>query len=49
MGPISTPLEPVLKWDFYQQVESPDHVLTIQTADQSLWANVLLTVGCRTG
>ena len=41
-------LEPVLKWDFYQQVESPDHVLTIQTADQSLWANVLLTMGCRT-
>ena len=41
-------LEPVLKWDFYQHVESPDHVLTIQTADQSLWANVLLTIGCRT-
>lgn len=41
-------LEPVLKWDFYKHVESPDHVLTIQTADQSLWANVLLTVGCRT-
>ncbi|MDO8539775.1 MAG: RbsD/FucU family protein [Opitutaceae bacterium] len=42
-------LEPVLKWDFYKHVESPDHVLTIQTADQALWANVLLTVGCRTG
>jgi L-fucose mutarotase len=41
-------LEPILKWDFYKHVESPDHVLTIQTADQSLWANVLLTVGCRT-
>ena len=41
-------LEPVLKWDFYQQVESADHVLTIQTADQALWANVLLTMGCRT-
>jgi L-fucose mutarotase len=41
-------LEPVLKWDFYKQVESPDHVLTIQTADQALWANVLLTIGCRT-
>lgn len=41
-------LVPILKWDFYRQVESPDHVLTIQTADQSLWANVLLTVGCRT-
>lgn len=40
-------LEPVLKWEFYQQVESPDHVLTIQTGDQALWANVLLTIGCR--
>jgi L-fucose mutarotase len=41
-------LEPILKWDFYKAVESPDHVLTIQTADQALWANVLLSVGCRT-
>jgi L-fucose mutarotase len=41
-------VEPILKWDFYRAVESPDHVLTIQTADQALWANVLLTVGCRT-
>ena len=40
-------LEPIPKWDFYQHVESPDHVLTIQTADQNLWANVLLTLGCR--
>jgi L-fucose mutarotase len=42
------PLEPILKWDFYKHVESADHVLTIQTADQALWANVLLTMGCRT-
>jgi L-fucose mutarotase len=41
-------LDPILKWDFYQAVESPDHVLTIQTGDQALWANVLLTIGCRT-
>lgn len=41
-------LEPILKWDFYQHVESPDHILTIQTGDRALWANVLLTVGCRT-
>jgi L-fucose mutarotase len=40
-------LEPILKWDFYQHVDSPDHILTIQTADQALWANVLLTLGCR--
>lgn len=42
------PLEPILKWDFYQHVESPDHVLTVQTGDHALWANVLLTMGCRT-
>lgn len=40
-------LEPILKWDFYKHVESPDHALTIQTADRSLWANVLLTIGVR--
>lgn len=45
---MSVALEPILKWDFYKAVESADHVLTIQTADQALWANVLLTVGCRT-
>jgi L-fucose mutarotase len=40
-------LEPILKWDFYEAVASADHVLTIQTGDQALWANVLLTLGCR--
>lgn len=40
-------LQPILKWEFYKQVESRDHVLTIQTGDQALWANVLLTLGCR--
>jgi L-fucose mutarotase len=41
-------LEPISKWDFYKAVESPDHVLTVQTGDQALWANVLLSLGCRT-
>jgi L-fucose mutarotase len=41
-------LEPIAKGDFYKAVESPDHGLTIQTADQALWANVLLRMGCRT-
>src|SRR5688572_2104301 len=44
----SLTLVPIVKWDFYKAVESPDHVLTIQTADQALWANVLLTIGVRT-
>ncbi len=43
-----TDVSPIPKWDFYQAVESPDHVLTVQTADTALWANVLVTVGCRT-
>jgi L-fucose mutarotase len=46
-GGLNLKLEPILKWDFYKHVESPDHALTIQTADQALWANVLLAVGCR--
>lgn len=45
---VAAPITPISKWDFYKAVESPDHVLTIQTDDQALWANVLLTVGCRT-
>jgi L-fucose mutarotase len=40
-------LEPIPKWEFYEAVSSPDHVLTIQTGDQALWANALLTIGCR--
>ena len=45
---IRAAIAPISKWDFYAAVESPDHILTVQTADQALWANVLLTVGCRT-
>jgi len=41
-------LKPIDKWQFYDAVKSNDHVLTIQTGDQALWANVLLTMGCRT-
>ncbi len=44
---INLSLEPIQKWEFYEVVASEDHVLTIQTADQSLWANILLTIGCR--
>ena len=44
---ISVELEPVDKWAFYEAVSTPDHVLTIQTADQQRFANVLLTIGVR--
>lgn len=40
-------LEPIQKWDFYAAVETPDHVLTIQTGDQQRFANVLLSIGVR--
>jgi len=44
---LDVELEPIQKWDFYDAVASRDHVLTIQTADQALWANLLLTIGVR--
>lgn len=40
-------LEPLEKWEFYEAVSTSDHVLTIQTADQQRFANVLLTIGVR--
>jgi L-fucose mutarotase len=40
-------LQPVDKWTFYEAVSTPDHVLTIQTADQQRYANILLTIGVR--
>ena len=41
-------LEPIVKWEFYKAVASVDHVLTVQTADQAPWANLLVSLGCRT-
>lgn len=41
-------LQPIMKWDFYAAVASDDHVLTVQTADMQPWANLLLSLGCRT-
>ena len=40
-------LEPIDKWPFYEAVATSDHVLTIQTADQQRYANLLLTIGVR--
>jgi L-fucose mutarotase len=40
-------LEPIEKWEFYETVATRDHVLTIQTADQQRFANLLLTIGVR--
>lgn len=40
-------LQPLDKWAFYDNVITPDHVLTIQTGDQQRYANLLLTIGVR--
>lgn len=40
-------LQPTEKWAFYDAVTTPDHILTIQTADQQRYANLLLSVGVR--
>ena len=44
---VEKKIEPIMKWEFYAAVESPDHVLTIQTGDDALWANVLISIGSR--
>lgn len=44
---VTAPLTPVEKWEFYEAVTTPDHVLTVQTADQQRYANILLTIGVR--
>ena len=40
-------LEPIEKWAFYDATATDDHVLTIQTADQQRYANILLSIGVR--
>ena len=44
---LDVQLQPIEKWEFYKAVATPDHVLTIQTADQQRFANLLLTIGVR--
>src|SRR4051812_41152487 len=44
---LSLALEPIEKWAFYDAVSTADHVLTVQTADQQRFANILLSIGVR--
>ncbi len=44
---VKLSINPIDKWEFYDAVATPDHVLTIQTADQQRYANILLSVGVR--
>ena len=45
---VEVALEPIEQFEFYKTVSQPEHVLTIQTGDQALYANLLLTIGVRT-
>ena len=40
-------IQSVDKWKFYESVMTADHVLTVQTADQQRYANILLHIGVR--
>jgi len=44
---LALELQPIEKWEFYKVVATHDHILTIQTADQQRFANLLLTIGVR--
>ncbi|MEI7459032.1 MAG: RbsD/FucU family protein [Pirellula sp.] len=44
---IGVELQPIEKWEFYKQVATDDHVLTVQTGDTQRYANILLSVGVR--
>lgn len=44
---LTLELEPIKKWAFYEAVATPDHVLTVQTADMQRFANLLLSIGVR--
>jgi L-fucose mutarotase len=44
---VDVSLQSINRWEFYEAASSPRHVLTIQTADQALYANLLLTIGVR--
>lgn len=43
----SLELHKIPKWDFYKAVETPDHILTVQTGDRQPFANLLLFIGVR--
>ena len=44
---LALTLQPIEKWAFYEAVKTPDHILTVQTADQQRYANILLAIGVR--
>ena len=45
---VELELDPIEQFELYKTVAQPEHVLTIQTGDQALYANLLLTIGVQT-
>lgn len=44
---LSFGLGVVEKWQFYKEVTVPSHILTVQTADTQIFANLVLDIGVR--
>lgn len=44
-GKVNVKLDPIERFAFYDAAGTPDVALTIQTADQRIYANLLLTIG----
>lgn len=42
---VNVELEPVERFNFYHEAGTPDVALTIQTGEQRIYANLLLTIG----
>ena len=40
-------LKKIQKWEYYDYVCTPDHLLTIQTGEQEMYANICLATGVR--
>ena len=44
---FNSPLQPIERFEFYRAASTDQHALTIQTAEQRVYANLLLTIGVR--
>ncbi|MEL0119861.1 MAG: RbsD/FucU domain-containing protein, partial [Opitutae bacterium] len=40
-------LKKIQKWEYYDYVTTADHVLTVQTGEQEMYANICLATGVR--
>ena len=44
-SPQNQEMRKVTKWEYYEEVMNDDHILTIQTGETSMYANLLLVTG----